>query len=319
MKKTFLLIFFVLFTFISCQQDVIFYDIAQEIKLDDPTISGKVVSMDKANTVLYAANGNLNKKGLEEKRWSKVSGAPNNVEVVICADSFLYVGSLTTTDDKSSLTVYAHELNEDGTLNTGTKWEKIKSDVSYLYSNKSTTTLNVYITIGSEIYKLSGKDSPILQNETPITGKVAKACVRINNKDIFLENSNCIANGEYIYVSNGNKLKSATLPDSEETEITWTEGNETSAEITSMFFDGSNLYVGTKSGVQLTTLGTEGTYTAFSNLPSNAETSFGDREILGVWKYDNGDNFFVSATASITSIYDALWGYNSVSGKWNLE
>ena len=319
MKKTFLLIFFVLFTLISCQQDVIFYDIAQEIELDDPTISGKVVSMDKANQVLYAANGQLNKKGFEGKRWSKVSGSPKSVEVVVYADSYLYVGSLVSSEEKTSLTIFAHELESDGSLKSSSDWKEIDTGVSYLFSNKSTENPVVYYTKGTEVFKLSGAESSNLQTVNLLTGETAKACVRIGDKDIFLENANCTAKNGYIFVANGKNLKSATLPVSEETEITWKEGESANSEITSMFLDGSNLYVGTKSGVQVTTLGEDGTYTTFSNLQNNAETSFGDREILGLWKYDNADNFFVSVTAGQTSIYDALWGYNSSSQKWNLE
>ena len=91
------------------------------------------------------------------------------------------------------------------------------------------------------------------------------------------------------------------------------------SSITSMCIFGNQLYVGTESGVFVATINENGSLSSFTTLPSNAESAFGDREVLGVWKFDDKDNFFVSVTSTTASIYDALWGFNSDSGKWNLE
>ena len=80
-----------------------------------------------------------------------------------------------------------------------------------------------------------------------------------------------------------------------------------------------NLYIGTDSGAFVAKISDNGALSSFKELSDNAESSFGGREVLGIWKFDDGDNFFVSVTSASSSLYDALWGYDSSLNKWNLE
>ena len=308
MKKISILIFAILLIFVSCEQSPIFYHISQEIKLDDPTIGGKVYSIKKLGDTLYAANEVLNYKSVSDSRWQKMSTSFKVVNIAV-GGNFLYALGNPSDD---TFSVYLYKDNN---------WEKITDGVSYLFDDNAgkayfvkdvTTGTGDDASTKATVYKLADENFSEIENPNIISGEKIKAAVNLLGSTYFLENTASAVSNNKIYIGDGKTVKYGD-------GSSWTNSSELSADITSMCIFGSQLYVGTKSGVFVATINNEGSLSSFTTLPSNAESAFGDREVLGVWKFDDKDNFFVSVTSTTASIYDALWGYNAASGKWNLE
>lgn len=305
MKKLSLIIFALLLIFVSCEQSPIFYHISQEIKLDDPTIGGKVYAIKKLDDTLYAANELLSYKSMSDSRWTKMSTSFKVTNIAVDSDNLYALGN--PSDDTFSVYLYTAEK----------KWEKITDGVSSLFDDNAGNAYFVkYVTTGTgddastkaTVHKLAG----ISYTAVPDANGKAKSAVNLGGTTYFLENTASVASASHIYISDGKTVKYGT-------GSSWENTSVADSSITSMCIYGSQLYVGTESGVFVATINGDGSLSSFTTLPSNAESAFGDREVLGVWKFDDKDNFFVSVTSTTASIYDALWGFNSDSGKWNLE
>jgi len=305
MKKLSLIIFALLLIFVSCEQNPIFYHISQEIKLDDPTIGGKVYAIKKLGDTLYAANELLSYKSMSDSRWTKMSTSFKVTNIAVDSDNLYALGN--PSDDTFSVYLYTAEK----------KWEKITDGVSSLFDDNAGNAYFVKdVTTGTgddastkaTVYKLAG----ISYTAEPDANGKAKSAVNLGGTTYFLENTASAASDSHIYTNDGKTVKYGT-------GSSWENTSVADSSITSMYIFGSQLYVGTESGVFVATINENGSLSSFTTLPSNAESAFGDREVLGVWKFDDKDNFFVSVTSTTASIYDALWGFNSDSGKWNLE
>ena len=305
MKKLSLIIFALLLIFVSCEQSPIFYHISQEIKLDDPTIGGKVYAIKKLGDTLYAANELLSYKSMSDSRWTKMSTSFKVTNIAVDSDNLYDLGN--PSDDTFSVYLYTAEK----------KWEKIVDGVSSLFDDNAGNAYFVKdVTTGTgddastkaTVYKLAG----ISYTAVPDANGKAKSAVNLGGTTYFLENTASVASASHIYINDGKTVKYGT-------GSSWENTSVADSSITSMCIYGSQLYVGTESGVFVATINEGGSLSSFTTLPSNAESAFGDREVLGVWKFDDKDNFFVSVTSTTASIYDALWGYNTASGKWNLE
>lgn len=302
MKKLSLIIFALLLIFVSCEQSPIFYHISQEIKLDDPTIGGKVYAIKKLGDTLYAANELLSYKSMSDSRWTKMSTSFKVTNIAVDSDNLYALGN--PSDDTFSVYLYTAEK----------KWEKIVDGVSSLFDDNAGNAYFVKdVTTGTgdaeaTVHKLAG----ISYTAVADANGDAKSAVNLGGTTYFLENTASAASDSHIYISDGKTVKYGT-------GSSWENTSVVDSSITSMCIFGNQLYVGTESGVFVATINENGSLSSFTTLPSNAESAFGDREVLGVWKFDDKDNFFVSVTSTTASIYDALWGFNSDSGKWNLE
>lgn len=305
MKKLSLIIFALLLIFVSCEQSPIFYHISQEIKLDDPTIGGKVYAIKKLGDTLYAANELLSYKSMSDSRWTKMSTSFKVTNIAVDSDNLYALGN--PSDDTFSVYLYTAEK----------KWEKIVDGVSSLFDDNAGNAYFVKdVTTGTgddastkaTVHKLAG----ISYTAEPDANGKAKSAVNLGGTTHFLENTASVASASHIYTNDGKTVKYGT-------GSSWENTSVADSSITSMCIFGNQLYVGTESGVFVATINEDGSLSSFTTLPSNAESAFGDREVLGVWKFDDKDNFFVSVTSTTASIYDALWGYNTASGKWNLE
>ena len=302
MKKLSLIIFALLLIFVSCEQSPIFYHISQEIKLDDPTIGGKVYAIKRLGDTLYAANELLSYKSMSDSRWTKMSTSFKVTNIAVDSDNLYALGN--PSDDTFSVYLYTAEK----------KWEKITDGVSSLFDDNAGNAYFVKdVTTGTgdaeaTVHKLAG----ISYTAVADANGDAKSAVNLGGTTYFLENTASAASDSHIYISDGKTVKYGT-------GSSWENTSVVDSSITSMCIFGNQLYVGTESGVFVATINENGSLSSFTTLPSNAESAFGDREVLGVWKFDDKDNFFVSVTSTTASIYDALWGFNSDSGKWNLE
>lgn len=302
MKKLSLIIFALLLIFVSCEQSPIFYHISQEIKLNDPTIGGKVYAIKKLGDTLYAANELLSYKSMSDSRWTKMSTSFKVTNIAVDSDNLYALGN--PSDDTFSVYLYTAEK----------KWEKITDGVSSLFDDNAGNAYFVKdVTTGTgdaeaTVHKLAGISYTVVAD----ANGDAKSAVNLGGTTYFLENTASAASDSHIYISDGKTVKYGT-------GSSWENTSVVDSSITSMCIFGNQLYVGTESGVFVATINENGSLSSFTTLPSNAESAFGDREVLGVWKFDDKDNFFVSVTSTTASIYDALWGFNSDSGKWNLE
>ena len=300
MKKLSLLILALILVFVSCQQDHIFYDISQEIQLDKPSIGGKVVSIKKAENYLYAINGMLNYKSLEEKRWTKVETPVEEISSVAVGNDKIYI--------LSGNTVYAANLDKDGKVSSS--WESYKEGISRLFDNQAGT---VYIVKEEKLYKIGEETEITVTLADGAEAKNVVAALSLGGVDYFFGTTACAISENNFYYANGAEIKYGNGSGSLNTV-------STNFSATSMTIFENNLYVGTDSGAFVATIkDNNGSLSTFSYLSDNAESAFGDREVLGIWKFDDGDNFFVSVTSASSSLYDALWGYDSSLNKWNLE
>ena len=306
MKKLSLLILALILVFVSCQQDHIFYDISQEIQLDKPSIGGKVVSIKKAENSLYAINGMLNYKSLEEKRWTKVETPAGQISSIAVGNDQIYI--------LLENTVYVATLDEDGKVSSS--WDECATGVSRLFDNqaKELDKKKVYIVKNGELLNMDS--NPDLGTSQFVDGADAKnvvAALSLGGVDYFFGTTACAVSGSNFYFANGAEIKYGNGSGS-------LNPVSTNFSATSMTIFENDLYVGTDSGAFVATIkDNDGSLSTFSYLSDNAESAFGDREVLGIWKFDDGDNFFVSVTSASSSLYDALWGYDSSLNKWNLE
>lgn len=342
MKKAFLILFCILAIFTACKQAPIFYDISQEIELNDPTIKGKVISMKRLGTdesfTIYAANQDLNVKAASEQRWEKVSGVPGSKVVSLACDKdYLYIGTNPAANE--TITVYCHKVTPSGTLDSESSWKKVASGVSRLFDNQSFgNNAKAYFVKNVEtgdgenktttptVFALSGESEPTEQsNAKSVFGNPIITAVHLGGTDYFV-GVPAVAMDNYVYVADGATIKSANQTVLDDI-LAKTEGAEfeatskTDSTITSLSVNGLNLYAGTTEGFEVTSV--DNTYAgklkSFENPGNNAESAFGTREVLGIWNFDNKDNFFVSVTSFLSSSYDALWGFNTSNSKWNIE
>ena len=345
MKKAFLILFCILAIFTACKQAPIFYDISQEIELNDPTIKGKVISMKRLGTdesfTIYAANQDLNVKAASEQRWEKVSGVPGSKVVSLaCSKDYLYIGTNPAANE--TITVYCHKVTTSGTLDSESSWKEVASGVSRLFDNqafgsnaKAYFVKNVETGDGENktttptVFALSGESAPTEQSTAKsVFGNPIITAVHLGGTDgtDYFVGVPAVAMDNYVYVADGETIKYA-----DETLLTSiladTQGagfeatSKTKSTITSLSVNGFNLYAGTTEGFEVTSV--DNTYAgklkSFENPGNNAESAFGTREVLGIWNFDNKDNFFVSVTSFLSSSYDALWGFNTSNSKWNIE
>lgn len=304
MKKLSLLILALILVFVSCQQDPIFYDISQEIELNKPSIGGKVVAIKKAEKSLYAINGNLNYKSFDEKRWRKIRSS-GEISSVAIGNDIIYI--------LDGNTVYSATLDEDGKVNS--LWDECATEVSRLFDNqaKELDKKNVYIVKNGELINMdSNSDLGTSQFVDGTEAKNVVAALYLDGVDYFFGTTACAVSENNFYYASGAEIKCGDSSSSLNTV-------STNLSATSMTIFENNLYVGTNSGAFVASIAGSPTSLDFSYLSGNAESAFGDREILGIWNFDGKDNFFVSVTSASSSLYDALWGYDSSIDKWNLE
>ena len=305
MKKLSLLILALILVFVSCQQDHIFYDISQEIQLNKPSIGGKVVSIKKAENYLYAINGMLNYKSLDAKRWSKVETPAGKISSVAVGNDKIYI--------LIGNTVYFAALDTNDKILY--PWKNVPNkEVSRLFDNQAK---GVFCVTEGKLYEMNNDSTDLTPVENPtLVGVTSEAGVvaglKVGENDYFFGTTACAVSGSNFYYASGAEIKYGNGPDPSNTV-------STNFSATSMTIFNNNLYVGTNSGAFVASIAGSPTSLDFSYLSGNAESAFGDREILGIWNFDGKDNFFVSVTSASSSLYDALWGYDSSLNKWNLE
>ncbi|MCR4941125.1 MAG: hypothetical protein K5930_13650 [Treponemataceae bacterium] len=322
--------------FFSCRQDVIFYDIAQEIQYEEPIVEGSIFSMVPCNGLLFVQNNMIYKKAWNAKkdeagRWEKTSSPVESKIVIRLASDASYLYALVKDSAADSTgTVYAAQVTSSGTGD----WQQVADNVKELYDNRvfaadgSTTGRNAYLT-GSDysVKKLAGSSAPVAQTVTdviaePLASPYIKAAASDGSTDYFSSNDvfavKVVGGATYFYTFNDTiiKYKAATaLP-----EAAWTDGGSTQSIITTLTSNGaSELLVGTQAGYEISTIDSTGKPGNGVTPEGNAESAFGTRYVTGIWHYGEEGTLYAAVIGIEHSQYNKLWGYYASRNSWNYE
>ena len=346
----FLFITAIIFLLGSCKQDVIFYDIAQEIKFEDPIVQGNIFSMVPCGGQLFVQNNTIfskdwNANRNSSKKWTELEALPASGKPVVrlASDaSYLYALVINSPNDLTG-SVYAAQVTSTGIG----EWtaEPVASNVLELYDNRvfnsdgTTTGRNAYFTASNKtVKKLNGAGAPEQQDvpdEIGNTDSYIRAAGTDGTRDYFSSNAifSVIRKNDSTYfyssfdVNSENKITTSakTIKYKLSSSSSWSNGGTTNSIITAMTANGTNeLLIGTQLGYETSAVGDNG-IPANGVTPSgandNAESAFGTRYITGIWHYGAEGTLYAAVISVEHSQYNKLWGrYASENlGKWNYE
>ncbi len=348
-----LLIISAIFSFFtSCRQDVIFYDIAQEIEYEAPIVEGNIFSMVPCGGQLFVQDNLIYQKAWTAKKnssgkWVRKSVPVSGKPVIRLASDEHYLYALVfNTPDAETGSVYAAEVSS-GTLGA---WSStpVAENVIELFDNRvyvatgdsagTTTGRNAYFTASDKsVKKLAGiTGTPTAQTATDQIGSTSssdyiKTAASDGTTDYFSCNPAFAVvqkSGEtYIYTSfDGNTASSTATKTLKYKKIggtgAWLTGGTTNSTITVLTANGNDeLLIGTQAGYETSAIASDGK-PANGVTPSgsndNAESAFGTRFITGIWHYGDTGTLYAAVVGLEHSSYNKLWGYYS-GGKWNYE
>ncbi|MGI5172952.1 hypothetical protein H0R92_05040 [Treponema sp. OMZ 840] len=294
----------------SCSQQPIFWAIAQEIKLLDPSVKGNVHTIVRCANDLYTANGNIYRKPLATERgWKQISKPAGNAVYLAASDTHLYAMSATGKECQ----VYAMNV-------PGGEWQPVpgtsgKADEIVLFDNKLTSAPDsaAYVKVKGTVHLLD--HATLGADQTP-NGAGADTVAALGSKSAPLFfNTRAVCNGGAgnTYRADGKKV------------INISNGVEvsTSEEVTCLAFDSTNLRLiaGTKRGLEEIILDSSGDPQSTALLGANAEAAFGESEIFSLACFGIFDNdaIYAGVGKKGSSNHNALWGYYPSRGNWNYE
>ena len=330
-------------TMVSCKQDVIFYDIAQEIEYEAPIVEGNILSMVPCNGQLFVQNNNIYKKGwLDEKtsdaRWRQLSVAPVSgkpVAMLASDENYLYA----LVKDNAAATkgdVYAAPVTSSGMGD----WSRVGQNVLALFDNRvfnrsngNTAGRNAYFTDENKaVKKLAGTGTAVDQSVTDVLGDTSEdAYIRTagsdGTNDYFCSNSIFavlnVSGTAYLYTFDKALSSSAggkTMKYKVATASSFSDGGTTESIITTLTADGSDkLLVGTQGGYEVSTVGSDGKPGNGASPSNNAESAFGTRYVTGIWHYGADGTLYAAVVGVEHSTYNKLWGFYTLRNKWNYE
>ena len=335
----------------SCQQDVIFYDIAQEIEYEAPMVEGNVYSMVPCGGQLFVQNNLIYQKAWNAKKnssgkWTiKSVPVPGKPVVRLASDeNYLYALVYDTAESETG-SVYAAQVSS-GTLGAWSS-SPVAENVITLFDNRvfvatgdsagTTTGRNAYFTASDKsVKKLAGiTGTPTAQTATDQIGSTSssdyiKTAASDGTTDYFSSNPAfaVIKKGSttYLYTSFDGDTASAT-PDKGIKYKTygspWQSGGSTQTIVTSLTANGTDeLLIGTYAGYETSTInesGVPGNGATPSGANDNAESAFGTRYITGIWHYGAEGTLYAAVVGVEHSQYNKLWGYYKSRNKWNYE
>lgn len=340
-----------LFSFLSCQ-DVIFDEIRNEVKLDDATVSGSILSMVRYKDDIYVATGIIKHQSKERtsSNWQDLEEIPEGKIYSLASDSSnLYACSLTFEDDDDGYNVPAKRILSKYDGNSWKTLLTVSYSSSYFFAFGTNApqeaNRHAFFRYGSNVYELS--DS-ITENSTSIEswsalsteyeianeGELAnvKSAACLGSKVILspyrASTSNETESDEatYVYTASGDDIYYST------DGATWTQIDTDSDDIISMGFSQDYMLLGTDEGIQHVKItdNIPGTSTQdFSNNAASALSSYYIVETLLVVdpsksEYDTPifasiefDGSSSSTSATLKNV--GLWGYYQGRGEWNRE
>ena len=323
------------FLLFSCDSDAIFYDIEQETPLDDPIVTGNVFYMVPLNGKLYVQNGKIFKKGFKENRnWQQIS-KPDG--------SFI---ALASNED----TLYALNTKKElwGCNPSNLNWKKIADNVQALFDNGryndddgTTAGRNAYYRKDSAVKKLSGlTEGSAVEEAADCYNGSSSICAAVYsstlNKDLFSSTPSFVITKlttgesvkEFVYAAPRFVKTNSSVTNGSRTSAyadvsaldTWKDAGsvDSSEYITCLAMKGtSTILAGTTNGFEVMYISESGVPGNGNEPTGNEESSFGTREVCGLWVYCG---VIYSAVADeSTSTYSKLWASYNDGSTWNCE
>ncbi|MCR4790354.1 MAG: hypothetical protein K5839_04680 [Treponemataceae bacterium] len=329
----------------SCNDEPIFYNICQEVELEDAVVKGNVYSIVETENYLYAANGYIYRKGLTEERgWKEVelpsdASSDNKVIRLASTDGYLYcftnTGKVYYTETATS-TVSWNDISDDlvtvssSANNTCTIFDndapcngngKRRAFYSDSSNNKvyelidgvpQTSVASGITSVAVAGYSRHYTSSSSSKPTCPI------AAAYISNGDITV-----VAPDELI-TSDRESMFYHVADDvvkysSDGTSWSTVEPSLSTPFSASYYTDGSSkwIYVGTKDSIECVNLNQNTgvpTTTISSPIGSNVTSCLGGMEIIGIYPYPLGSgNLYAAAVVYLSttaaSNNNKLWGY----------
>ena len=159
------------FSLVSCN-DVIFADIRNEVKLNDPTVSGSIQAIVRYKSNIYVANGRIYhqpKSTTSTGNWEKLETPETTIYNLAADNECLYAVSLSYTDDDDGYNVgnerklWRGTVTEDSNGNiTDVSWECLltidySSTAFLIFCTNTPKEANrkAFFRYGEAVYKLS--------------------------------------------------------------------------------------------------------------------------------------------------------------------
>lgn len=275
----------------ACKNGLTIFDqIDQETKLEEAVITGSVNSIVKSGDTLYASDGNIYSKNINDIRgWSKIAG-PEGTIIKLAADENR---------------VYALNKNKDLYIYDETNWERV--DISETLSTIATIFSNGLDTVYIHgTAKGATENSYFKLTETTVTPTtdVASYVIVKTDKGTYTANSGTVTGANDLgSVSDLNTVYSLTYSAVD-----------------------NAIYAGTKEGLKKLPLDASGKLTGEShNPPSNWQATINAYEAFAVLATGTTaeDATLYTSTIQQNSTYakiNGLWGYYySRRNNWNRE
>lgn len=322
--------------FSGCQ-DPIFWNIRQEVKLEEATIYGDIFSIVRFKDKLFIANGNIyskDKNANSHGQWSKMNGPAGHVLTVAADSSYVYALSVTSrkNDSEGEMELDSRKLYYSS---DGNSWKEVsgitlsssKSDVVKLLCTNSPKNANrcAYIRNKNNVYELNGSSA---SSSAESGAGSALSCVYANdgvkfyNAEAACTDETESSDASAIYYSSGSDLKRVNADGSSEKTVV----NGIRSTVYGIAVMKDSVLVTTAGGTALVARDS-GTEIQFANLQSTLSTLYESRACLAV---DPGVNALdaavyaglcVKGTGSNSALFthEGLWSYYPARGKWNIE
>lgn len=322
--------------FSGCQ-DPIFWNIRQEVKLEEATIYGDIFSIVRFKDKLFIANGNIyskDKNANSHGQWSKMNGPAGHVLTVAADSSYVYALSVTSrkNDSEGEMELESRKLYYSS---DGNSWKEVsgitlsnsKSDVVKLLCTNSPKVAHryAYIRNKNNVYELNGSSA---SSSAESGAGSALSCVYANdgvkfyNAEAACTDETESSDASAIYYSSGSDLKRVNADGSSEKTVV----NGIRSTVYGIAVMKDSVLVTTAGGTALVARDS-GTEIQFANLQSTLSTLYESRACLAV---DPGVNALdaavyaglcVKGTGSNSALFthEGLWSYYPARGKWNIE
>lgn len=305
------------FSLLSCN-DVIFADIRNEVKLNDPTVSGSIQAIVRYKSNIYVANGRIyhqSKDTTSTGNWKKLETPETTIYNLAADNECLYAVSLSYTDDDDGYNVgderklWRGTVTEDSEGNvTDVSWECLLtidySSTAFLIFCTNTPledNRNAFFRYGEAVYKLSsslatGQTDPSAWSEVV---ESTDSYYIANSEDIsavlsatYLDNVGVILSPYQASTSNQTESGAASTPcvyTASGDDIyystdgsAWTCIDTDSNSIISMGFTKDFMLLGTTDGIQHVTMGADSTDT---NKPGSSIQDFDNNAASALSSY----------------------------------
>lgn len=322
--------------FSGCQ-DPIFWNIRQEVKLEEATIYGDIFSIVRFKDKLFIANGNIyskDKNANSHGQWSKMNGPAGHVLTVAADSSYVYALSVTSrkNDSEGEMELDSRKLYYSS---DGNSWKEVsgitlsssKSDVVKLLCTNSPKNANryAYIRNKNNVYKLNGSSASSSAESgagSALSCVYAKDGVKFYNAEAACTDETESSDASAIYYSSGSDLKRVNADGSSEKTVV----NGIRSTVYGIAVMKDSVLVTTAGGTALVARDS-GTEIQFANLQSTLSTLYESRACLAVNPGLNAHDCAVYAGLSVKGTgsnsalftHEGLWSYYANRGKWNIE